>query len=215
MTQPTSLGHFVPKSRVWGGSPTSIFAGLRPSKNFGVWPHPNCLPFLYRIRYNSGKQLFGISFWDISNNTPALKRALCLSETPQPPAPISSTVSANVPYYTSILPVSSRNAIPVCTWLSQHSAGFFELKLIARRNKMLPCNLYILMPQPFLNNHGLHSSVNQIRTMGMPDIMNTYLFHSCLICITFNHMLHRFWNNRKNSLIGRYSYQFHMQGQSL
>ncbi len=25
----------VPKSRVWGGSPTSIFAGLRPSKNFG------------------------------------------------------------------------------------------------------------------------------------------------------------------------------------
>ena len=33
VTQPTSLGHFVPKSRVWGGSPTSIFDGPRPVKN--------------------------------------------------------------------------------------------------------------------------------------------------------------------------------------
>ena len=33
MTQPTSLGHFVPKSRVWGDSPTSIFDGPRPVKN--------------------------------------------------------------------------------------------------------------------------------------------------------------------------------------
>ena len=31
--QPISLGHFVPKSRVWGGSPTSIFAGPGPAKN--------------------------------------------------------------------------------------------------------------------------------------------------------------------------------------
>ena len=28
-----------------GSSPTSIFAGPAPCKNFGVWPHPNCLPF--------------------------------------------------------------------------------------------------------------------------------------------------------------------------
>jgi len=27
-----------------GSSPTSIFAGPAPCKNFGVWPHPNCLP---------------------------------------------------------------------------------------------------------------------------------------------------------------------------
>ena len=27
-----------------GSSPTSIFAGPVPCKNFGVWPHPNCLP---------------------------------------------------------------------------------------------------------------------------------------------------------------------------
>ena len=27
-----------------GSSPTSIFAGSAPCKNFGVWPHPNCLP---------------------------------------------------------------------------------------------------------------------------------------------------------------------------
>ena len=27
-----------------GSSPTSIFAGPAASKNFGVWPHPNCLP---------------------------------------------------------------------------------------------------------------------------------------------------------------------------
>ena len=106
--------------------------------------------FIIAYYHGSGKQLFGISFWDISNNTPALKRALCLSETPQPPAPISSTVSANVPYYTSILPVSSRNAIPVCTWLSQHSAGFFELKLIARRNKCFRVIFISLCPSRFL-----------------------------------------------------------------
>ena len=27
-----------------GSSPTSIFAGPAPRKNFGVWPHPNSVP---------------------------------------------------------------------------------------------------------------------------------------------------------------------------
>ena len=40
--------------------------------------------FIIAYYHGSGKQLFGISFWDISNNTLALKRALCLSETSQP-----------------------------------------------------------------------------------------------------------------------------------
>lgn len=30
--------------RVWG-APNKHFAGPAPCKNFGVWPHPNCLPF--------------------------------------------------------------------------------------------------------------------------------------------------------------------------
>ena len=32
MTQTITLGHFVPKCRVWGGSPTSIFAARRDAK---------------------------------------------------------------------------------------------------------------------------------------------------------------------------------------
>ena len=42
-----------------------------------------------------------MSFGDISNSAPALKRSLCLLGTPQTPAKISSTVSANVSYYKS------------------------------------------------------------------------------------------------------------------
>ena len=32
MTQTITLGHFVTKCRVWGGSPTSIFAARRDAK---------------------------------------------------------------------------------------------------------------------------------------------------------------------------------------
>ena len=32
MTQTITLGHFVPKCRVWGGSPTSVFAARRDAK---------------------------------------------------------------------------------------------------------------------------------------------------------------------------------------
>lgn len=32
MTQTITLGHFVPKCRVWGGSPTSVFAARRVAK---------------------------------------------------------------------------------------------------------------------------------------------------------------------------------------
>ena len=32
VTQTITLGHFVPKCRVWGGSPTSIFAARRDAK---------------------------------------------------------------------------------------------------------------------------------------------------------------------------------------
>ena len=32
MTQTITLGHFVPKCRVWGGSPTSVFAARRIAK---------------------------------------------------------------------------------------------------------------------------------------------------------------------------------------
>lgn len=45
--------------------------------------------------------MFGMSFGDISSSAPALKRSLCLLGTPQTPAKISSTVSANVSYYKS------------------------------------------------------------------------------------------------------------------
>ena len=38
-------GQSVQKFSGFGSSPTSIFAGPAPCKNFGVWPHPNCLPF--------------------------------------------------------------------------------------------------------------------------------------------------------------------------
>ena len=32
VTQTITLGHFVPKCRVWGGSPTSVFAAHRIAK---------------------------------------------------------------------------------------------------------------------------------------------------------------------------------------
>ena len=32
MTQTITLGHFVPKCRVWGGFPTSVFAARRDAK---------------------------------------------------------------------------------------------------------------------------------------------------------------------------------------
>ncbi|MEI3362477.1 MAG: hypothetical protein V8R75_07850 [Oscillospiraceae bacterium] len=38
------LGHFLPKGRVWGGSPTSILHGRWPAKMASVLPHLHCLP---------------------------------------------------------------------------------------------------------------------------------------------------------------------------
>lgn len=49
-------------------------------------------------------------------------RSLCLLGTPQTPAKISSTVSTNIPYYTSILSVSYHNAIP-CMYLALATFG--------------------------------------------------------------------------------------------
>ncbi len=40
-----TLGQFVPKFSGFGELPNKHFCGPAASKNFGVWPHPNCLPF--------------------------------------------------------------------------------------------------------------------------------------------------------------------------
>ena len=39
-----TLGQFVPKSSGFGELPNKHFCGPCACKNFGVWPHPNCLP---------------------------------------------------------------------------------------------------------------------------------------------------------------------------
>lgn len=39
-----TLGQFVPKFSGFGELPNKHFCGPAASKNFGVWPHPNCLP---------------------------------------------------------------------------------------------------------------------------------------------------------------------------
>ena len=37
---------FVPKSSGFGELPNKHFHGPAACENFGVWPHPNCLPFV-------------------------------------------------------------------------------------------------------------------------------------------------------------------------
>ena len=39
-----TLGQFVPKFSGFGELPNKHFCGPAARKNFGVWPHPNCLP---------------------------------------------------------------------------------------------------------------------------------------------------------------------------
>ena len=48
-----------------GSSPTSIFAGPVPCKNFGVWPHPNCLP--KRATRNMAQKNGGYAFFYVSS----------------------------------------------------------------------------------------------------------------------------------------------------
>ena len=48
-----------------GSSPTSIFAGPAPCKNFGVWPHPNCLP--KRATRNMAQKNGGYAFFYVSS----------------------------------------------------------------------------------------------------------------------------------------------------
>ena len=48
-----------------GSSPTSIFAGPAPCKNFGVWPPPNCLP--KRETRNMAQNNGGYAFFYVSS----------------------------------------------------------------------------------------------------------------------------------------------------
>ena len=45
-------GQSVQKFSGFGELPNKHFHGPAACGNFGVWPHPNCLPFLSRIRDN-------------------------------------------------------------------------------------------------------------------------------------------------------------------
>ena len=44
------FGTFCPKEPGLGRLPNKHFCGPQPSKNFGVWPHPNCLPFVRSLK---------------------------------------------------------------------------------------------------------------------------------------------------------------------
>ncbi len=55
MRRPT-FGTFCPKEPGGGKLLNKHFCDSRVQQNFGVWPHPNCSPFLPRIRDNTGEQ---------------------------------------------------------------------------------------------------------------------------------------------------------------